>query len=211
MGNSSSNITGLQRSTYNDIISSQSSCTLGESVPSDTQNVTFFEILVNNNFFKGNTTTRTDGTCLLVGSTDKIINNTLASLVNQKFIGTTDIYGGIEIASDTKKFDVKQSVLNNINNVNNTLCAANNIISSKDNYSYLTDKGGFIGYSMNSDNGTACALDNVSRLVAYNQIQASQSHVSVGVFTALAFNVMIIFIIMGAMVVLFLLPGKKEE
>lgn len=193
MGNTSSNIASIQQAFMNNILQQNQQNCLVQSSTTANNNVT----IVSGSTIDGNVTgvtltSNTDASCLMTSSMEDSIQNILSSTLQQTNSTATDWFGGFQFSASTNVFDIEQSVVNNISQINQTTCAANTVTSANNNYFYLNAKvgGDFIGVNASSNTSMNCTVNNIMKNTTYNQAQASatQSNTTIGTF-ALMFAV----------------------
>ena len=210
MGTATTNIASIQQDFMNNITQqSQQSC-LAVSTPSSNNNVVIVNgANIGGSFTGVSQTTTTDASCLIVSNMQNSISNILSATVNQTNTAETDWFNGFQFTADTNQFDLSQSVVNNISQINQTTCSANNSQSSNNNYVYLSNVnvgGDFVGVSTSSNASASCSMTNIMKNNTYNQAQANttQSNTVKGMFVAmLASFAAIVGIIVVGVIILF--------
>lgn len=159
------------------------------------------------NFTGVSSTTSTDATCLMVSTMDTSVSNILSASLQQTNSTETDMFGDFSFSTSDNKFNITQSVTNNISQINEALCAANTVTSTDNNYVYVTNSrigGDFVGVANTANASADCSMSNTMKVVTYNQAQASasQSNTTEGIFGAIvaAFAAIIGLIIVGVIV-----------
>lgn len=155
------------------------------------------------------TTTSTDATCLMVSSMEDSVSSILSAIVQQTNKSQTDWFNGFQIKDSNNTFDVVQSVVNNILQINETTCAASTITSASNNYVYVTNAnvgGNFIGVTDKADASASCTMTNTMKNTTYNQAQASatQTNIDLGMFSGfLGIIAAIIGVVIVGVIILF--------
>lgn len=155
------------------------------------------------------TTTSTDATCLMVSSMEDSVSSILSAIVQQTNKSQTDWFNGFQIKDSNNTFDVIQSVVNNILQINETTCAASTITSASNNYVYVTNAnigGSFIGVTDKADASASCTMTNTMKNTTYNQAQASatQTNIDLGMFSGfLGIIAAIIGVVIVGVIILF--------
>lgn len=171
-------------------------------------------VVVSGSNFKGNftgvaTTTSTDATCLISSSMSDTVSNILSASLQQTNKAETDLFNDFAITVESNTFNIDQSVTNNISQINQEVCSANNTTSSSNNYIYVSNStvgGDFVGVSNKADASADCNMQNYMKNGTYNQAQASatQSNSVQGMWaTLLGAITSIITIIVIAVIILF--------
>lgn len=154
----------------------QQSCIVNSNV-SITGNV----VVLNGSKFNGDVVgfragSSADATCSMTSTMDANVTNMLKTITEQNNASTTSLLGDLHFGSlSYNENDISQSSTNNITQINQILCSANNIQSTTNNYVYVTDvQGGanFIGFDSTSNASASCAINTNSKIAVYNQAQA---------------------------------------
>jgi len=210
MGSASTNIANIQQDFMNNITQqSQQSC-LAVSTPSSNNNVVIVNgANIGGDFTGVSQTTTTDASCLIVSNMEDSVSTILSATLSQTNTTETDWFNGFQFTADTNQFDLTQSVVNNISQINQTTCSANNSQSSNNNYVYLTNAnvgGDFVGVTTSSNASASCTMNNIMKNNTYNQGQAqdAQGNTIKGMFVAmLASFAFIVGIIVIGVIILF--------
>jgi len=131
----------------------------------------------------------TDATCLIVSNIENTTSSILSAILQQTNAAATDIFGGGQAQIQTNIFDIEQSIVNNISQINEATCASSTTKSASNNYFYAQNSKGrnFIGVQSIADASANCSMTNTMKNATYNQAQASatQSNTEVGMFVAI--------------------------
>lgn len=210
MGSASSNVSSIQQSFMTNITQANQLTCQAQSTPTQDNNfVAVSGTTVQGNFVGVGTCANTDASCLIVSNMNNSITNILTASLSQNNQTETDWFNGFQFTADTNYFDMNQSVTNNINQINQSTCAANSAPDLSNNYIYVANtkvKGNFVGVGSKSNASANCSMTNTMKNNTYNQAQAdaNQSNVIKGMFVSMvgAFTTMIIIIVI-AVVILF--------
>lgn len=161
----------------------------------------------------------TDASCLMVSSMDQSVTDILTAISQQTNSTDTDIFGDFEITDSSNTFNVKQTVVNNINQINESSCSASLIQNITGNYTYVANsevQGDVYGVNLNgSDANANCSMSNYMKAATYNQAQASssQSNSTIGMFSLLigVIGVILIIMIIGIIIVFSISSNKYLE
>lgn len=204
MGNISLNNASVQQQFQNSVnqIANQS-CTA--QVQANTNNN---QVIINGGIFEGNVTgvstqVSTDASCSITSSFDAQVQNAIKAIVAQTIQTETSWFNAPGFQDNT--FNINQTIVNNINQVNNELCAASTVTSSSNNYVYVaagaTVSGNFIGITNAGQANATCSMTNYMKSVTYNQAQAqgTQTNTIQSIFGGF-FAIIITIAIIGAIV-----------
>lgn len=156
------------------------------------------------------TVTTTDSTCILSSNTESLVDDILRSTLNQKNATSSDIFSIFNFDANVEEADLRQSVTNNIAEINQAICSTSTINSADDNYVYLSNTnvgGNFIGVSSTSNARSSCVMSNTMKNTTYNDAQSSvsQSNLTYTVWSIIAAGIVgvIALIIVGGLVMRF--------
>lgn len=205
-GNQQTNYVNDSQSVTNNILQlNQQSC-----IATVQQNVTGNVVYFNGGSIQGNatgidvTSTSTDATCLISSDMDNNITNILSAIAQQSNSTDSGIFGGLGATKANNTFDVQQSTVNNISQVNQALCQASTINNVVGNYVYYNNTnvgGNFVGISVADTSATAnCTMNNYQKNTLYNSEQARSDQSNKKV-SALALLIIVIALIIGLVVV----------
>lgn len=178
MGSVVSNIANIQQQFMNNIPQQyQQNCISNISHQGSLDNVTLVNGVNINGDVVGNAKIiSTDASCLITSNIQDSVSDILSSLINQTNKSETDWYNGFNFDSEIKSFDIGQSIVNNISQINQNICSANTIVSTSDNFNYITnDRNDFVGV-VDSSSSAACSVDNFMKNYTYNQLQANPNN-----------------------------------
>lgn len=192
MGSNTSNIGEIQQKFMNNITQEDQQNCIATVQSTTNDNVVIVQgATIDGNFTGVSSTVNTDATCLMVSNMEDTVRNMLSATLQQTNEVASDMAGDFSWQNAENKFDINQSVVNNISQINEATCAANTTSSTDNNYVYVSNskvRGDFIGVS-NKANATAnCSMTNSMKNTTYNQAQASatQSNTVLGMFVAIA-------------------------
>lgn len=198
MGGSQSNIGKLNQDFMNNITQlSQQTCS-ATAVDEQSGNV----IIVTGSTIRGDftgvsATVAADASCSMTSSMQNSVSNILGATLDQTNIADTGLFQGWFAPDQESEFDINQSVVNNITQINESTCAANTVTSKSNNYIYIANtdiRGDFIGVSTESEANASCSMNNMMKNETYNQAQAdtSQGNKMQSIFTAILGTVAVI-------------------
>ena len=210
MSTSTHNTADIQQAFMNNITQDDQQNCLATTSNTVTGNI----VRIDNSHIKGDFTgvaavTNTDASCLMVSNMEDTISNILSATITQTNSTSTDWFNGFQFTSDTNTFDLSQSVVNNISQINQQTCSANTTTSTSNNYVYVTNTtvgGDFIGVTSTANASASCSMNNTMKTTTYNQAQATvnQSNTVKGMFaTILGAFVLIVGIIVIGVIVIF--------
>lgn len=188
----------FQQTTNNVLEESNQSCTAITNIDiSDNQ------FIITGNNIGGNINlisegASTDASCSMVSTMETSVTNILKSTLSQKNSSSSNWFSGVNIGVNAAVGI--QNIENNIYQISNQSCTANNITSNTNNYTYASGNtigGDFNGISLQQSSTDAnCAMTNYMKANLFNQEQAStnQSNTVTGVFGIIAIVVVIIII-----------------
>lgn len=224
MASAVSNVADIQQQFMNNITQvSQQSCIATVTNQANNNVVIVNGTNIGGDFTGVSTTVSTDATCMMVSTLEDSVNSILQAILQQQNKSSTDWFNGFQITDDTNNFNINQSVVNNILQINESLCSANTTNSVSNNYVYVTNTtigGNFVGVTDKADASANCTMTNTMKNVTYNQVQASasQSNIVQGIFGAILAAVFaVIAVITIGVIMLFALSyfgffgGKKTQ
>lgn len=213
MGNAQSNFYNTQQNFMNDILQSNQQNCVSTTVDTTDNNIVIVNgSTINGNFAGVTTTTNTDVTCLITSNMGNSISNILSSIASQANKAETDWFNDFTFDIGVNAFNVNQSVTNNISQLNQATCGANNTTSTSNNYVYVansTVNGNFVGVSSSANASANCTMQNVMKNTTYNQAQAqaTQSNTVIGTFGILAAIIAVVIVVL--IIFGFLMVGGK--
>lgn len=191
MVSASTNIANIQQDFMNNITQQDQQNCIATFTNEANDNIT----IINGGTISGDIigvqlTANTDASCLITSNMEDSISNILSATLSQTNSTSTDLFNGFQFTADTNIFNIEQSVVNNISQINEATCSASTTNSTNNNYLYATNVrsgGNFIGVNPKANASSNCSLNNVMKNATYNQAQASatQSNQITGMFTAL--------------------------
>lgn len=187
----SQNIANIQQSFMNNITqNNQQSCQATVSNQANNNVVIVNGATINGNFTGVTTNVSTDASCLMVSNMDDSISNILSASLQQTNTTETDWFNGFSFDSNTNVFDIAQSVTNNISQINQATCSANQVSSTSNNYIYLTNatvNGDFVGVSDTLTASASCSITNAMKNSTYNSAAAvaNQTNTDKGMFVTM--------------------------
>jgi hypothetical protein len=209
MGNFLVNVADITQTFVNNILQEDQQFCLSTVNSSTNNNV----VIITGSTIDGNAigvqqTINTDASCLMVSNMDSNISNILSATLAQTNKVSSDLFNGFSFDAGLNSFDINQTVTNNISQVNEATCSASQIVSSSNNYVYVSNstiKKNFVGVVTTSDSKANCTMSNSMKATTYNQAQASgtQSNTVSGMWAALmaAIVAIITIIIVGVVLV----------
>ena len=119
----------------------------------------------------------TDASCLIASSFDSTTDNIAKSIANQNTVTESGLFSILNFDTSVEVANVKDSVKNNISQVNEAVCSASNISEVSNNYIYVTDsnvKSSFIGVDISNTSANAnCTMTNYQKMDLYNDFYAN--------------------------------------
>lgn len=192
MASSTTNIANLQQSFMNNITQVSSQSCLANSTGTTNNNVIIVTgSKIDGNFTGVTNTVTTDATCMITSTMEDSVSDILSATVQQVNTSETDLFGDFSFTSDVNKFNLAQTVVNNISQINEITCSSNTTTSQSNNYVYLSNvevKGNFVGTSGSGTATANCSMNNTMKNTTYNQAQgdSSQENTIKGMFVAIA-------------------------
>lgn len=212
MGNFNSNTAKLTQEVTNNILQSQSSSCNVENVTNTSGNVIITTGSSVGQFVGINVGQQNaNASCLISNSMDSQIATILESQLEQSIDSATDIFSFLSINKAKNNIDLRQAIANNITQIANSTCQAKNIVNTTNNYVVAVDTNtkGFIGVNIGaSDANASCTMNNLSKLVVYNQQQGNvkQETETKGTFATFAsmFAMFGVILVLGIVLVIVL-------
>lgn len=151
----------------------------------------------------------TDATCVLTSSIDAAITNILDSVTRQTNAASNDWFGGFSFSANTNVYNLRQSAINNINQINQSLCSSNVTSSTTNNFSYIRNVNGGRVIGLNIEGATAsasCSITNVTKALSFNRAasEATQDNKNTGMFVAIVTAIIaVVGIVIVGVIILF--------
>jgi len=192
MGSNNSNMTNVQQNFMNNILQDNQENCISTVNNSTNNNVVILNgSKVDGNFTGASLTVSTDATCLITSSMNNTVTDILSATATQTTTTENDMFGDFSYNSDYNTFNVEQSVVNNIAQINQMLCSASAVTSQNDNFFYITNtvvEGNFIGVTTQANASASCNMSNVMVNSTYNQTQSTSNQTGTikGMFVAIA-------------------------
>lgn len=213
------NTSDIQQEFYNNITSqNQQSC-----IAQVDNNISANSIIVKDSRIKGDFTgilsgAKTDASCIIVSGMDTVIDNKFQAVNKQKASATAGLWSIFNWSVEVNDFNLKQTAVNNIHNVNGALCDASRMASVSGNYIYannVTVDGNYVGVSTSSDVRATCSLTNMMKTSVYNSAVAlnDQTAEVKSVWEMIVGAIVfVVFLVVGMVVLMTFLKsrGKKE-
>lgn len=157
----------------------QEVCSVNQSVQADGNVLIFQNMHAGDNFTGLNVTSQgTDASCSMVSNMDSTIENILTASLTQIAQADSGIMGGWSKNTVKNNVNIVQTAVNNISQINQSLCTASETVSANNNYEYFSGTAGnnFVGVNVTAGTTTAnCAMTNMMKQATYNQAQGSAS------------------------------------
>ena len=188
MGASLSNVAGIQQDFLTNVTQTgQQSCVAAASNVQSNNVIIVTGVKVGGDFAGLSSQLQTDATCTIVSSMDNQVTNILKSSLQQSNQTQSDWFNGFSWDTLNNTFNIRQSVTNNISQINQALCSANTVQSQSGNYLYLSNAeigGNFVGFTSSSNAQASCSMTNYMKNTTYNQATAngSQTNAVTGIF-----------------------------
>lgn len=185
------NVADIQQTFMNNITQVNEQFCIATVDDTENNNIIIFDGKVNGSFTGIATTISTDATCQMTSTMEDSIENILDAIINQTNNTENDIFGDFTFNEDTNVFNIRQTVINNISQINLAVCAANTTLSKSNNLIYVQNgariNGDFVGLATTSNTSASCNITNYMKNATYNQGQASgtQKNIIKGMFVAL--------------------------
>lgn len=203
------NTANIQQDTYNNITQLATQNCINTVTQNTSGNSVFIiDSKVNGDVIGVSSTTSMDATCAITSSMDDQVQNILESLTTQSNIAETDWFNGFQLTFENNNLDLKQSITNNISQINQAMCTANLTSSTSNNFVYVSNSsfgGNFVGVSSVSNPSSNCNMSNFMKNITYNLTQgnADQSNVNKGMFTSIFTTLLIVVgvIIIGVVII----------
>lgn len=205
MGAGSSNISKIQQSVTNNLLQQNIQKCVDSVSAESSDNMTIISGShvgdVTGTFQEVNV----DFSCNITTNMEQTISSILESISRQTAASQNDLLGGIQVAQN--KFDLSQSVVNNMAQINQSICSTNTTASSSRNFLYITNSTAknVVGVKQRVFAKPQCTINTITKMAAYNQVQGNSDQSSQvlgllpGIFSGIAG--IIILIIIGVIVV----------
>ena len=210
MVSATANIADIQQSFMNNITQDdQQNCTAVSSSTTNDNVVIVNGANIGGDFTGVSNTTTTDASCLMVSNMEDSVADILSATIAQTNKSETDWFNGFQVTENVNEFNLGQTVVNNISQLNQATCSANTTVSNNSNYVYLANAevgGDFVGVTSSSSASATCSMNNMMKNTTYNQAQAntSQSNTVEGMFVAMvAAFASVVGLIVIAVIILF--------
>ena len=148
MGSASTNVAVIQQSFMNNVTQVSQAYCQATAAP----NVSGSVVILNGVNVKGNvtgvtSTSQADASCIIVSTMDNSVTQILEATTQQTNSTETDWFNGFQFTADQTVYDLSQSGVNNINQINQSTCTANDTPNVSNNYVYISGKvgGNFVG------------------------------------------------------------------
>lgn len=179
MGSIQTNIAVTEQNFTNNILqSSKNDCWANTTSNTDNNVVIADGTIVGGNFIGVQTSTNTDASCVITSTMETTVDDILKSIIQQTNQSSNSLFGGFTFSGNTNVFNARQTVVNNITQLNETVCAANTVKTTNGNYIYSRNQsvfGDFIGVNSNSESTASCTMNNTMKNSVYNEAQASNN------------------------------------
>lgn len=153
-------------------------------------------------------TVSTDVSCVITANMDAQIRSILSATLNQTNKTNNDLFGGFNWSKNTNIFNMRQSIANNIAQINSAVCSSNTLASAQNNFVYIRNanvRGNVVGVEQKVNAKSGCTINNVMKMVSYNQQQAdsNQGNTAIGMFAGLFSGIIsiITILIIGVVIV----------
>lgn len=139
-------------------------------------------------------------TCLLASSMSTNITTALKAISAQNL--KIDSGGFLSPSTDANvNSDLIQECINNISNINNQMCAMNNVNDVSDTFIFVNDSkigGNFVGVSQTSNPISSCSIKNTMKNVVFQQAhgQSDQKSKTSGILSMIVMVIIIVIILL---------------
>jgi hypothetical protein len=177
MGNNIFNVARIQQDAINNITqSSRSTCS---SITTNNASGNVFVIsgtTLDGTVVGSVASVQSDASCIMLTDMESNVENILTAQANQNITALTSLLNDLSVNSYNNLFNLTQTFVNNINQINESTCSANTMISTNNNYFYVIDStvtNSFIGTRSDSQTNASCSITNYVKNRAFNEGQAS--------------------------------------
>jgi len=206
MGGSHSNFASINQTFMNNIVSRNQENCISSTYNTTSGNYIFVEgstIVGNIGILQG---TSTDSSCLMVSAMENTIKDIMTATSKQSNNTSNDWFGGFSWTGQTNAFDLMQSSVNNISQINQLTCAASSMQTTSNNFIYVRNSNvsGNVGIVNTSSAQANCSMTNMMKNYSYNYMQGdnNQDNAQKGMFVAIvaAICTLIGIIIIGVVI-----------
>lgn len=154
---------------------------------------------------------KASASCAMTNSSDAAVKNIIQNIINQEITAVTDFMGGI--GQDlTNNININTSISNYITQITTQTCGAISNPQANDNFIWVQSGGvsGPLNISAKGDASATCAMNNISKIQAYNNSQntVTQSATSIGMFSMIFIAIIIIVLVGGVIFVMMFAKGS---
>lgn len=156
---------------------------------------------------------RPKATCVMNQTFTTRIQDILDSLQKQT-ASTQSAFLSFVVNSNTNVADVEQTITNQITQLLSSTCQASSQQLQTDNLIYVKDSTtGNIGFNQAEEPTTACVMNNIGRVVAYNDMVAKSDQTSKtqSIFVIIVIAIVAMVVLCGLMLLLFLTSRSGRE
>jgi hypothetical protein len=208
MGNISINVNKIRQDYMNNITQTNSQqCVTNTNVTASGNVITSIGNKISGNFTGINQAVGTDSTCLITNSMTSNINNILDAMADQQNKSSTGLFNDFTIGVGVNVYDIKQSTVNNLTQINSSLCASDTLVAANNNFIYVKDNeigGNFVGISSNTNASSQCTMNNTMNMVVYNQT-ASNSTQTNSTMSVFVWIVIVLGVLFGLLIIGFII------
>lgn len=207
MGGGTSNASKITQSVTNNLLQNNRQACDNRSSNSADGNVVIFSNVSGGGDLTGvQQVVNTDFTCSITNNMEQTIASLLQSITKQTAHSQNDLLGGIQVAKN--KVDIAQSILNNMTQINESLCSSNTITSSSNNFVYFVNSkagGNVVGASQKANPKSQCTINTITKMLSHNEIKATTEQTATvlglipGIFAGL--SGIIVMVIVGVVII----------
>lgn len=154
-----------------------------------------------------------NSTCTILQASSQLATTNIASQLDQQAIVQNDLFNDfLFYTSSSNSADLLQSVVNSNISTSSNVCVSDSYIDSTDNVVNIStgSAGSVTGVVVSADANSSCQIQALSKMTAYNNLQAALSQKSkvMGMFVAIITVLVIGVVIVTIAIVALFATGK---
>lgn len=209
MGSSQSNAVTIQTSITNDFLQQMDEICSADCVNSSSGNTIIIGGKTGD--ISITATCTADASCSMTNQANATAQSVISNMASQDVTSVTDFLGDLSWQDLSNSLTVSTSIVNQITQITTQTCNATSMSTTDNNFVYVEQGGetGNLAISATGNANASCAMSNMAKMDAYNQVQTTtdQTNTDVGMFAAIGIAILAIVLIGGIIFVLLIAVG----
>lgn len=153
--------------------------------------------------------------CIMTNQADSAVKNVITNITNQEITTVTDFLGDLSFNDISNNVNINNTIANYITQITTQTCNSVSNVNANDNFIFVQSGGSAGNFSISAEGNASasCAMSNMSKIQAYNQVQnsVSQSATEIGMFAMIFIAIIAILLIGGIIFLMMFSRGSTGQ